>query len=62
MTTEPSTEPRDFSKPLTDRTQEEIARALAAHLRVDRPNAAYEDLLYAARKIITDQEENYYAE
>jgi hypothetical protein len=64
MTTEQSTEPLDFSKPLKDRTQEEIARALAAHLRVDRPDAEYDDLLFAARKLITDQaeDEDYYAQ
>lgn len=61
MTTEQPTDKPDFSKPLPDITQEQIARALAAHLRVDRPHAEYQDLLFAARKIITEEEQDYYA-
>lgn len=53
----------DFSKPLKDRSQEELARALAALLRAEYPDSNPDDLMYAARKLTTDEslEENYYA-
>lgn len=48
---------RDFYQPLEDRNKEVLARSLAQLLAEERPLADIEDLLFAARKIVTDTDD-----